>query len=510
MIMKVHNVLIAFLVLTISVIHSMEPIDRLSKLVADAKASGLEMNRGEIDCCRGYLMRHLDIFIHGEERPEYHSDPYVVVTKDENSKLGFSKISDKSMRWESPLQRQIYRAIMQDTIDFDLVTKLLNNCDQHPIKNSCGKTLLHSAAKRGNVYLVNLLITHYHYDVNARDDDDMTPLHCAAKLKNPEVAQILIEHGAEMYEGTQDTYNMYPIEYAAQTGRLALVQLFLDKGFPVNHANEFGVTALHSAVKNPKVVKLLIARGADVNALSFEDDADHIGSPLHKAIAFAPKIGVIQLLLDARSDVNCVNSAGDTVVDYCLDTSPYRSVDEGAVKRKARKTFCMEMLLSYGAQIPKHLESHEIIKKAQANREKLAQAQSFKEVRLVLEQGIYPIPVVKVLIACKRKELFDAIAVDDVDTTKRLLKDGFTLKTRDKDKNTLVHQAIQATSKKCFILLMFLGAHKYFDKRNAQGLTPVHLFVEYNKFHLMTPAAPDAKDDTKPEPVGNKRKHEDS
>jgi len=180
-------------------------------------------------------------------------------------------------------------------------------------------------------------------------------------------------------------------------------------------------------------------------------------------------------------------------------------------KIKEKRAFFVEMLLAYGAKIPQNIEdndySRKIIKKAQAQREKLAQAKNFKEVTQLLVSGIYPTPLARALIACKRKELFDAIAVDDEPAVRQLLKEGFTLKTRDKDKNTLVHKAIQATSPKCFILLMFLGAHKYFDKRNAQGLTPVHLLMVNNKFYLMTP---DAQSDTKPEHVGSKRKDSDS
>lgn len=57
-------------------------------------------------------------------------------------------------------------------------------------------TILHAAARNGNVKVVELLIVHG-ADVNAKDKYDWTPLNLALKYKRSEVVSVLKEHGAK-------------------------------------------------------------------------------------------------------------------------------------------------------------------------------------------------------------------------------------------------------------------------------------------------------------------------
>lgn len=487
--MKIYKVLIAF-GLTTSGIQSMEPGDRLSKLVDDAKAMGLEMKQEEINLFRFHLITGTDIFIQGEERPEVHAERYFVVSKDENSKLVFTEGFDYSMRWFTPLARQIYKAIMQDTLDFDLITKLLNNCDQHPIQNSYGETFLHSAAKKGNVYLVNLLIADYHYDVNVQDEEGRSSLHNAAEKGFLPVVELLVSKGAKSFK---DDKGRLPIHYATETGICPLVQFFLNQGSSVNETTNNDETPLHLAVCEDltPVVKILLEKNADVNALAHDSGPYELnGSPLH----MCNNTRMARLLLDNGANIDLRNNKGNSPLHYAVaDVTQMR----------------VNMLVSYGAKIPEDIKSNPMVKEALENRNKLMRANNFKEIANVLAQGAYPMPAIRATVDNRRQVLFAAIdAGDEYElVVLRLLKEGFSLNTSDEDGNTLVHKAILANNQKCFNMLMFLGANKYFDKQNAQGLTPVHLLMKHDKFYFMTP---DAEGDKKQEHVGTKRKDFDS
>ena len=60
------------------------------------------------------------------------------------------------------------------------------------IKGCLGRSLLHYACRGGNVSLVQCLICDYNADINARDDENNTPLHVAALYGKKEAALSLI------------------------------------------------------------------------------------------------------------------------------------------------------------------------------------------------------------------------------------------------------------------------------------------------------------------------------
>jgi ankyrin repeat protein len=86
---------------------------------------------------------------------------------------------------------------------------------------------------------------------------------------------------------------------ACHTGDIATARDILDRDpTVVNARHSSGSTALHAALSWPELVRLLIERGADVNARDTGDNA----LPLHFAAAGA-SLAVVRLLIDAGSDV---------------------------------------------------------------------------------------------------------------------------------------------------------------------------------------------------------------
>ncbi|KAF7189594.1 Ankyrin repeat domain-containing protein 2 [Pseudocercospora fuligena] len=87
---------------------------------------------------------------------------------------------------------------------------------------------------------------------------------------------------------------------AASEGQTPRVKHLLHLGAEIDHADEYGLTALHHAALSGfhDTVCALLEAGADVNADSLE-----CGTPLHLA-ALKGRSHVVRLLLDARADVS--------------------------------------------------------------------------------------------------------------------------------------------------------------------------------------------------------------
>lgn len=101
-------------------------------------------------------------------------------------------------------------------------------------------------------------------DVNGRDKNGMTPLMNAVQNKNPAVAKLLIDAGADVNACDNDngTSLMYVTAFNAN---LKTADFLIKAGAKVNVRNKFDETPLIIAIKNrasPKLIELLIKAGA--------------------------------------------------------------------------------------------------------------------------------------------------------------------------------------------------------------------------------------------------------
>ena len=120
--------------------------------------------------------------------------------------------------------------------------------------------------KKPNLDNLKVILESGLVDVNAKRNDDSTPLHLAAWENSLEIAQLLISSGAEV--NAKDNSGETPLHWAVGNIRLELIQLLISSGADVNAKRNDGETPLHSAARRNYLAfaQLLISSGADLEA----------------------------------------------------------------------------------------------------------------------------------------------------------------------------------------------------------------------------------------------------
>ncbi len=111
--------------------------------------------------------------------------------------------------------------------------------------------------------------------MKAHSTDGWTPLHLAAFFGHADLANALLDRGADINAASTNAMNNTPLHAAAAGGNTPLVKLLLERGADPNARQEGGWTALHSAAQagNREMVEVLLANGADVNARATNNQA---------------------------------------------------------------------------------------------------------------------------------------------------------------------------------------------------------------------------------------------
>ncbi|XP_075222552.1 tankyrase isoform X2 [Lycorma delicatula] len=141
--------------------------------------------------------------------------------------------------------------------------ELVREGDQEVADLLRGNAALLDAAKKGNLARVQRLLTSD--NINCRDTQgrNSTPLHLAAGYNNLEVAEFLLEHGADV--NAQDKGGLIPLHNASSYGHLDIAALLIKFNTVVNATDKWGFTPLHEAAQKGRtqLSALLLAHGAD-------------------------------------------------------------------------------------------------------------------------------------------------------------------------------------------------------------------------------------------------------
>uniref|UniRef100_A0A8C3XSQ8 Poly [ADP-ribose] polymerase n=1 Tax=Chelydra serpentina TaxID=8475 RepID=A0A8C3XSQ8_CHESE len=190
-----------------------------------------------------------------------------------------------------------------------------------------GDAALLDAAKKGCLARVQKLCTPD--NINCRDTQgrNSTPLHLAAGYNNLEVAEYLLEHGADV--NAQDKGGLIPLHNAASYGHVDIAALLIKYSTCVNATDKWAFTPLHEAAQKGRtqLCALLLAHGADPTMKNQEGQtpldlatADDIRALLIDAMppealptCFKPQATVVSAsLISPASTPSCLSAASST------------------------------------------------------------------------------------------------------------------------------------------------------------------------------------------------------
>ncbi|GGG13687.1 ankyrin repeat domain-containing protein [Pontibacter amylolyticus] len=171
------------------------------------------------------------------------------------------------------------------------------------------------AVLKGELYEVASALKHG-ADVNATDHQKRSLLLLATQNNDLKMAQLLVASGADVNQ--QDVIKDSPFLYAGATGQTELVKLYLENGSRFDVFNRYNGSALIPACEKGhlEVVRLL------ANTKGFP--IDHVNRLGWTALMEAVVLGdgsdtyveVVQTLINAGCDVNIPDSDGVTALQH--------------------------------------------------------------------------------------------------------------------------------------------------------------------------------------------------
>ena len=218
----------------------------------------------------------------------------------------------------------MYAITAADTEVFDALVKDFDSFDQE-LKN---EILTRTVINAPDTKFIEHVIEKCSFDINYKDVDGATLLHCAAASDHPETVKLFLAKGFEIEAKTNDTQET-PLFYAAKyTTNPQVLQVLIDAGADTKVTDKDGETLLIAAAgRNPalEVTEFLLNLGCD------PEERDKEGfTALLNAARWQSNPNVISLLAETGANLTAKTNSGDTM--YHLAARNEASVIAGFIQ----------------------------------------------------------------------------------------------------------------------------------------------------------------------------------
>ena len=149
----------------------------------------------------------------------------------------------------------------------------------------------------GDVAAVKKLLKEDATLIAVRDAKNLTPLHVAASRGQSSVAQLLIDHGADVH-GPTDNDEWTPLVFASYRGHYEVAKVLIDNGAGVT-VNDGNPIHYSGQRKHKEICRLLVEHGA-IDDLVDSDDSDILN--LFRA-AYSYDTETVHEILDRRPEL---------------------------------------------------------------------------------------------------------------------------------------------------------------------------------------------------------------
>ncbi|KAF4632251.1 hypothetical protein G7Y89_g5882 [Cudoniella acicularis] len=360
-----------------------------------------------------------------------------------------------------------------------VVRALLMRHAKATLTGSGGLTAFHMACRNGSLDTIRLML-HLGLSPNTKSSSGVTPLHTAAEYDHRDIAELLIDHRAEIdSRATQDTTGDTPLHCAAEWNARKVAELLISKGADIHAQNVRGTTPIHYAAEYeaPLVLEYLLENGTEINIQNKKCE-----TPLHRAAIYGC-MKVTEHLLKKGADVEAKTQRGSTALMLAAEYGKVKTLKllleskSSILARNKKQETALHLAASYG-------EMSVITILIEAGAEIESRDLLGCTPLLMAAEGGYFSVVKKLLI----KHHADLQAVDDqgrntlhlaadgghTGTSKLLIKKGVDSSCCDKYGRNALHHAAASGVLKMVERILDTGNSKELNVADVDGWMPLH------------------------------------
>ena len=214
---------------------------------------------------------------------------------------------------EGNIHNKLYNACLKGQLS--IIKDILKQHNTVLISDQDKQTPLYAACIGNHQEIVKVLID-FGYDVNHQDNEGKTPLHIVFENYIPDLANILMTQ-FKANTKIRDIHGWTPLHTAVDKGYYGYSKSLSQKFFHQDIGKEVSWIQLHAAciLGNTYAVKVLLDAKTDVN---------HINSAGHAPLLIAvikSNVDLVTLLLEQNVDVNCVKIDGQAPLHIAVENT---------------------------------------------------------------------------------------------------------------------------------------------------------------------------------------------